>query len=193
MQNAYLEKDKINPLSLANIREFTQRLWKDFLDEKSFAIDATCGNGFDTLFLAQILGEKGRVDSYDIQKVAIEKTKMLLSEKNLLHKVHLIEKCHSAFLRPADLVVYNLGYLPGSNQVVTTTASLLLQSLEHALSFAKAVSITCYPGHAEGKKEKEAVEKQLQLLPPKLWNISFHSWINRKNAPCLFWLTKQSR
>ncbi len=40
-------------------------------------IDATCGNGFDTLFLCRTAGENGHVKAFDIQEQAIERTRKL--------------------------------------------------------------------------------------------------------------------
>ena len=51
--------------------------WERLLRPGDWAIDATCGNGNDTLKLAQILGEGG-VIGIDIQQEAINKTEALL-------------------------------------------------------------------------------------------------------------------
>ena len=53
--------------------------WKQVVSSGDWAIDATCGNGKDTLKLAQLL--EGRVIGLDIQGEAIEKTRALLKKR----------------------------------------------------------------------------------------------------------------
>ena len=48
------------------------------IKEPLLCIDATAGTGKDTVFLAKLVGEKGRVISMDIQEMAIEQTKKRL-------------------------------------------------------------------------------------------------------------------
>ena len=88
--------------------------------------DATTGNGYDTLKLAQLVGSTGEVFAIDIQSKAIENTKELLSENQLEETVHLFEGCHSkfddflpsAFREKLATVVFNLGYLPGGEKTI---------------------------------------------------------------------------
>ena len=56
--------------------KLAQFYWKNLLNNSSLAIDATCGNGRDTLFLAQICSVIGM----DIQTSAIQNTEALLAE-----------------------------------------------------------------------------------------------------------------
>lgn len=43
-----------------------------------YVVDATCGNGHDTLLLAELVGVNGHVLGFDIQQVAIAATKTRL-------------------------------------------------------------------------------------------------------------------
>ncbi|MCP5470008.1 MAG: methyltransferase domain-containing protein [Chlamydiales bacterium] len=131
-------------------------LWKEHLSSKDLVIDATCGNGHDTLFLAS-LGVQ--VIAYDIQEAAIQVTaKRVEGYPN----VTLKHASHENFdEQGAKLIVYNLGYLPGSDKKTTTRLESTLRSLESAkktLADGGALSIICYPGHEEGARESEAVE-----------------------------------
>ena len=38
-------------------------------------VDATMGNGHDTLFLCELVGEEGRVYAFDVQAQAVKNTK----------------------------------------------------------------------------------------------------------------------
>ena len=60
------------------IVEFSHLLIKEYLEKhhNKFinCLDATCGLGNDTIFMAKLLSDKGHVDSYDIQLQAINET-----------------------------------------------------------------------------------------------------------------------
>ena len=87
-------------------------------------VDATVGNGNDTLFLCQLVGEKGKVIGFDIQDVALERTREKLSENNMLDRVILINSGHENLKDYIDsgvsAIMFNLGYLPGNNHNITT-------------------------------------------------------------------------
>ena len=97
------------------IVEFSHLLIKEYINnsKKNFirCLDATCGNGFDTLFMATLLKEKGHVDAYDIQQIALDNTQTKLIENNISN-VTLINKSHD-LIDPSlyDLAIFNLGYL----------------------------------------------------------------------------------
>ena len=58
------------------------------------AVDATAGNGHDTLKLCKAVGERGKVYAFDIQKCAIDATQAKLSE-NGIDNAMLILDSHS--------------------------------------------------------------------------------------------------
>lgn len=151
--------------------------WKEILEPGDIAIDATCGNGHDTLFLSEL---GARVIAYDIQKEALDAARQKVNA-TFRHQSHArFEETEAA------LIVYNLGYLPGGDKSLTTRVETTLKSVEHALKIAtKAISITCYPGHPEGAREEEAL---LNFLKDCTWNVCHHRWITRPKAPSLLWL-----
>ena len=61
------------------IVEFSHLLINEYIKSSHLdhirALDATCGNGFDTIFISKLLENKGTVDAYDIQLEAINHTK----------------------------------------------------------------------------------------------------------------------
>ena len=81
-------------------------------------VDATMGNGHDTLFLAEQVGPGGHVYAFDIQPEAVESTRKLLEEHGLSDRVTLLCRSHADLAEavPAGVaaVVFNLGWLPGS-------------------------------------------------------------------------------
>lgn len=176
--------------------ELTKSYWKKHLSAEDIAIDATCGNGYDTLFLAQLPCRA--VFGIDIQPEAIESTKKILEKHGAADRVSLYCCSHQSFeqlkisLSP-KLIVYNLGYLPKGNKNFTTQTETTLASLESAINILGdqgAVSITCYPGHSEGEREEKAILSWAQSLSPKQWLVCHHRWLNRERSPTVFWIQK---
>lgn len=179
------------------------RYWQECIQLGDSVIDATCGNGHDTLLLCQLAlnEEHGHVYAYDIQEQALTTTRERLQEKLTeaqLKRVRLIKGCHSCFSEipptpPIKLIVYNLGYLPGGDKTQTTFTLTTLQSVQKAcdlIAQGGTISITCYPGHPAGALEEEALLRWVEGLPRKNWNCCHHRWINRQQAPSLLILQK---
>lgn len=190
------------PLFQSHI-ELAHQYWEELILMGDIIIDATCGNGQDTLFLAKqnITDDAGILYAMDIQDQAIESSKGLLKESlppELFDRVKFIKGCHSQFPSEIEagsvsLVVYNLGYLPGGDKGLTTLRDTTLLSIKNAFPLLKkggAISITCYPGHAEGKVEEDALLQFTSGLDPREWSCTHHQWINRKKAPSLLLLQK---
>ncbi|NGX61149.1 MAG: hypothetical protein K940chlam9_00630 [Chlamydiae bacterium] len=169
------------------------RLWKEVVEPGDLVIDATVGNGHDTLYLAQLLQGKGQLVGYDIQKEALFETERRLAAlpTKLPKIVTLKLASHATFAEVnPKLIIYNLGYLPGGDKSITTRRESTLSSIEHALEIAThAISITCYPGHPEGKHEEEALLTRLERLSSSEWRVYRYHLINQPHAPSLLWLT----
>src|SRR5271165_1244191 len=111
------------------------------LFDGALAVDATVGNGYDTLFLAHRVGPKGKVLGFDVQKAALAGARELLKFVGSLDRVSLIHDSHSRLedhLPPGATIqaaMFNLGYLPrGNRQIITrgdTTVAALRAILDH--------------------------------------------------------------
>lgn len=163
------------------------------------AIDATCGNGYDSVYLAKMLflhpdSNNNADDSndndtntttttmtselvcVDIQQQACVRTREQLEEwldpKLLETRVHIVHGSHAPLPRPKDisavvgLVVWNLGYLPNSNDKdLHTQMESTLASIVDATSMVRVggmLSITSYP--KTNPKENYAVHSLLETL-----------------------------
>ncbi len=131
-----------------------------------YVIDATVGNGNDTLFLAKLVPE-GKVFGFDIQKEAIENTKIKVAN---FSNVYLYLKSHE-YLNEINidhkvkLIVFNLGYLPGNNKKITTQWKSTLKALEKGLNLLSddgLILVVVYPGHEEGLKESKKISQYLE-------------------------------
>lgn len=169
--------------------------WKSFLRPGDTVVDATCGNGHDTLFLAH-LGELNII-AIDIQARALAAAQERLGP--LASQVAWRLECHSQLpqiLNSASprLIVYNLGYLPGGDKSKTTLMQTTLQSLHHAVAWllpGGLISITCYPGHPEGEREEIALLEWAVSLNPLHWQVDHRSWSPREaKRPSLLLLSK---
>lgn len=184
--------------------DLAHHFWQQCVRIGDCVIDATCGNGHDTLRLCQfaLSTDKGKVYAIDIQSQAIESTRIFLDDHlspELMKRVEFQQRCHSSFPdailpKSIKLIVYNLGYLPGGNKAYTTQLETTLKSLDQAQELlipGGVISVTCYPGHAEGAKEQDALVAYASHLSPIDWSCCQHIWLNRKLAPSLYLIQKK--
>ena len=156
------------------------------LKKEDIVIDATCGNGFDTLMLSKICK---KVFAFDIQENAINKTKELLF-KNAVENVELINDSHEyiykhlkEYKNKISLVLFNLGYLPNGNKNIMTNYKTTLIAIKEALKLLNnkgIILVTCYP-HEEGKKESNEIIKYLESN-----NINYKIYKNTDNINAPF-------
>lgn len=171
---------------------FAHSFWETLLKPDDVAIDATAGNGHDTLFLSKLL-RQGKLYAFDIQEQAIKQTQLKLEPTGC--QIELLCCSHATFpphILPASvrLIVYNLGYLPGGDKKITTLTSSTLTSLTNALPLIKpggAISLTLYPGHPEGAYEAQAVLAFAKNL--KGWKIEHKCW---SSSPSVLLMTKDN-
>lgn len=153
-------------------------------------VDATMGNGNDTLFLAKLVGDNGKVYAFDIQKQAIENTRKRLKEEGVLENAELIEDGHENMDKyiseEVDLIMFNLGYLPKGEHNITTKAGTTLEAIKKSLKLLKKNGILIliiYHGHKNGKEEKISIENYAKDLNQKEYNVIDLSFINEINNP----------
>lgn len=157
------------------------------------------GNGHDTLLLAENVGETGKVYSFDIQDLALENTRKKLEEHGLLDRVKLIKDSHTNFKeyinKTVDMIVYNLGYLPGSNKEIITKVETTYESIKIALEIIKPnglILITSYIGHEGGLEENEKINELLYKLDQRKFNVSEIKFINQKKNPPILYIIEKS-
>jgi tRNA1(Val) A37 N6-methylase TrmN6 len=152
--------------------DLLQVLLRQVICKGDLVIDATAGNGHDTVFLAEAVGEEGTVIAIDIQAEAIASTRKRLQESQLESRVELHQISHSEIgqLVPAgsaSVIVFNLGYLPGSDRELITKAETTLEALAGsvvALKKGGVLAAICYPDHPGGDDESAQVMGFLQGL-----------------------------
>lgn len=158
------------------VTEMAQTWVKQVLREGDLAVDATVGNGHDTLFLAKLVGETGFVAGFDLQEEALAGAKEALGAEKLEARCRLYQESHANLstrvrhefaAQQARVVMFNLGYLPGGDKTVTTLQETTLMALEGAVEIlipGGIVSVVLYPGHDEGLVETKAVLEWAAML-----------------------------
>ncbi len=166
--------------------DLAHEYWKSIVTSDDLAIDATIGNGHDTLFLSGLAKE---VIGLDIQPEALKATAQRTEGLNV--RLHLLSHAEIRSIplpHPPKLIVFNLGYLPGGDKSLTTRRDTTLHSAQESLTLLApggALSITCYP-HEEGLKEEAALVQWTESLDVKSWHISHHKW--EAGRPTLLWI-----
>lgn len=173
-----------------NAVDLAKLIMTEKVSKGSIVLDCTLGNGNDTLHLANLVGENGKVYGFDIQAVALDITREKLEKENLLNRTVLIKDSHEKIDKyikeELDLIVYNLGYLPGGDKNIRTNPESTLMSLEKSVKLLKKnglLLVTSYTGHSGGLEEKEKVRDFLQKLNQKYVNVLEFNFINQKNNP----------
>lgn len=177
-------------MKLERILPFAKTLIKQHTQDESIVIDATCGNGHDTLFLAQQVSN-GCVHAFDIQEAAILNTKQKTKDFNnvIIHQANHSEakqyipiESHGA----VDAAIFNLGYLPkGDKSVVTQPNSTIaaIEAIFDILSTEGIIILVIYPGHEEGKIERDAVINYLKNFNQNKAHVLQYQFINQQNDP----------
>ena len=162
------------------------------------AIDATVGNGHDTLFLAELTGPNGKVYGFDIQPSALASARFKLEQHKLgshitfindshAHIAELVPKAHHGNIKA---VMFNLGYLPGSDKTVITQSESTLTALNATLKILSSqgvITILAYPGHSGGEQETRSLQTWCEQLDKHRYTVSMLHGDEQKNtSPRLF-------
>ncbi|NND82167.1 MAG: methyltransferase domain-containing protein [Gammaproteobacteria bacterium] len=175
--------------------ELIRQHFRDPGISRELAVDATCGNGKDTEFLARL--DFRQVVGFEVQEDAIIQTRMRMDHLGFTN-VGLILDGHESLGRhipgEIDCVMFNLGYLPGGDKNLTTNEVTTLVALKFAtdmLSETGIISLICYPGHPQGLQETKAIQRWLATLGAK-WRIQMKkSSTSNEAAPILYAITRR--
>jgi predicted methyltransferase len=158
------------------------------------AIDATAGNGHDTVALARAVGPEGLVYAFDVQAAALQQTDDRLRDHNLRPRVDLIRTGHEQMQkevgewnwREIGAVMFNLGYLPGHGSDLTTTPDTTIPALNAALSLLRpggVITVVAYTGHEGGTAEAQAVDDWAAHRSQQTTRALSYRFVNQDNDP----------
>lgn len=171
-------------------RFWAQEMIGAALFEGAVAVDATMGNGHDTLWLCRQVGSSGQVYAFDVQQQAVDNTAAALEAAGVRERAQLFCVGHQHMAsyvdKPADVIMFNLGWLPGAEHGVTTLRETTLQAAEAALTLLKKdglLTICIYPGHEEGMRELDALLDWAAQLDAKRYDALLKTYLNQPNHP----------
>lgn len=178
---------------LRGILNFSHHLLEESIAQGETVIDATCGNGNDTLFLSKLVGDEGHVLAFDIQEQAIKNAKQLLIDNKRTNISFIYDShAHTSNYLAKEMegmiggAIFNLGYLPKSDKMIITQEESTITAIDTILHYLKKdglIVIVVYHGHEGGKQEKEAIIKHMVHLNQKEFNVLRYGFINQKNDP----------
>ncbi len=159
--------------------------------EGDFCIDATMGNGNDTLLLSQLCKTTGKVLAFDIQKQALAATREKLVAEHAPQNYTLLLESHANMSKYAEAdsiscIVFNFGYLPGGDHSLATRGETSIQALTQALSLLKKrgmISLCIYSGGDSGFDERNQILSWLKELDPHKYLVIKSEYYNRPNNP----------
>lgn len=154
-------------------------------------IDATVGNGHDTLFLSRLTGTTGHVLAFDIQQTALDSAKMRLEKHGAPKNVTFLLDSHSHmenYARPdtVSCIVFNFGYLPSGDHAIATRSETSIPAIRQGLELLKEdglMSLCIYSGGDTGFEERDALLEYLKTLDPKKYLVILSCYYNRPNHP----------
>lgn len=188
------------PRITEGVLPFAHRLLAAALRPGDAAVDATVGNGHDTLHLARCVGPRGRVVGFDVQERALQQTRQRLASACCADRVTLLLAGHETLGAavpdalaehgaPASprvaAVCFNLGYLPGGDKTLITRTPTTLTALDAALGLLAVggvLTAVLYSGHPGGADERDAVVRWAGALPHATHRVLHYRFPNRPRS-----------
>ena len=176
-------------MKLSRVLPSARRLLAETVLPGEIVVDATAGNGYDSLFLAEHVGEQGHVYAFDIQQAALTSTAKRLGE--LTNRVSLILDSHENVdqyvTNEIGGAMFNLGYLPnGEDLSIVTQPDSTIKAIHTLLNMLKVggiITIIVYSGHTGGVNEREALLNYVYTLHQSDVQVIKYEQLNQQNNP----------
>jgi predicted methyltransferase len=179
--------------------QMAQEMVKKVVKHDDTVVDATLGNGNDTIFLHSLVPH-GRVVSFDIQEEAIRRFEGHILEMDIKN-IELICSGHENMdlyvsNRPSA-IMFNLGYLPGGNENIITLPQTTVTAVKKGTKLlcpGGIITILSYSGHPGGMEEQENTLALIRGLNPRIFSVMEIKFSNGKqNAPLLIVVEKNDK
>ncbi|CAM4235888.1 class I SAM-dependent methyltransferase [Lederbergia lenta] len=181
-------------MNLPRILDFARNILQTAVNDGDVVVDATVGNGHDTLFLTKLVGSNGYVYGFDIQDAAIIKTNRRLETEELNKRTTLFQTGHEQLLKMIPIhdhqkitgAIFNLGYLPKGDKSIVTKPDTTIYAVEQLLTVMPkggTIVLVVYHGHPEGMDERDALLQYVKNLDQENVHVLQYGFINQKNNP----------
>ena len=178
-------------MKAVQITGWCARFIREQIQPGDICIDATMGNGNDTLLLSSLCGKDGHVFAFDIQEAALINTRKRLMEADAPQNYTLLLESHTNIEHYVDpgtvsCITFNLGYLPGGDHTKVTHADTSIAALSKSLDLLQKgglISLCIYSGGDSGFEERNAVLAWLKELNPHKYLVIRSDYYNRPNNP----------
>ena len=181
-------------MKLEKVLPFAKTLLENVITPGHIVVDATLGNGHDTVWLANLVGEHGHVYGFDIQEAAIQNSKKRLEEHHFIHRVTLFQKSHEHIHEciPLDhhgkvtAAIFNLGYMPGGDKSIVTKPDSTISAIKQLLTMMPKeglIVIVIYHGHPGGAEERDQLLQFLESIDQHKADVLQYRFINQINDP----------
>lgn len=175
---------------LSNSLAISHEIIKKVVLQGDSVVDATMGNGNDTLFLAGLVGDNGKVYSFDIQEYALSNTRKKLEEAGVSGCVQLILDGHQRIdhyvAKGIKAVMFNLGYLPKGDHNIGTRADTTIEALKKSMELLLVggiIMMVIYYGGDSGFDEKEEVLEYVKTIDCRKYSVLVSDFVNQVNCP----------
>lgn len=173
------------------ITQWCHHFIRDHVKEGDCCIDATAGNGNDTLVLCKLVGGTGKVIAFDIQEEAVANTKKRLAEHGVAERAQVLLESHVNMSRYVEsdsvsCIVFNFGYLPGGDHELATRKESSITAIHEGLHLLKKggmMSLCIYSGGDSGFEERDAILSEIKRLDGKKYLVIVSEYYNRPNNP----------
>ncbi len=172
------------------ITEVNKLFLDKIINKDDVVVDATMGNGYDTIYLGKLVGENGKVYAFDVQEEALKSTRKKVEKENMNNIIELIldghENLDQHVKENVACVVFNLGYLPRAKHQIITKPDTTLEAIKKSLTLLKpngVISIAIYTGHEGGMEEKNYISEYLNRLDQNEFNVLHMEFTNQINNP----------
>ena len=181
------------------LTQIAHQYLQSVLQAGDLAIDATAGNGHDSAFCAECIQPGGQLHYIDCQAKAIVATGQRLKRMKTLKckfiphlgdHAEVLASLQAGKAGKAKAIIFNLGYLPGSDKNIQTqphSTQRALNAAQQLLHPDGLLLVTAYRGHPGGQEEADCVTNWMQeaiktggrahdhypqntrAMPPQLW------------------------
>ena len=181
---------------MKKVVDIAHDILKNIKIENGVFADFTCGNGYDTCFLASLENIQ-KVYAFDIQKEALDHTIQAIQTLGYKDKCMFILDGHEhldQYIRePLAGAIFNFGFLPHGSENVTTmlhTSKIAVQKALKQLQKHGMLILVIYPGHEEGKKESDYFSDWVKTLDSHYYSCMGMYMENKKESPYLLVIEK---